>query len=158
MSDDLSRTSPLDEVRQLGLLGGKIVEALRLEVEATGRPASEVLAETGGEKLSPRMAAAVAFLKSREADASRAQDQRAMTLQAWLPASGFTIETFAEVVGIHYSTASEIYRGRRWPDSNTILAIQRVSGGAVSYWDAEYFRQNRRVTTWMRQRGKTKAA
>lgn len=157
MTQELERISALDEASQLGLLGGRVLEAVRLGMVATGLPASEVLANMRGVRLSRRRAEVVAFLERREADARVSGERRGATLQEWLPTSGLTIEGLADAAGIHYSTASEVYRGRRWPDSNTVVAILTVSGGAVSCWDADYFKTNRRVTSWMRQRAEKAA-
>lgn len=67
------------------------------------------------------------------------------SLQHWLPRSGLTLQQFATKVGIHYSTASEIFRGRRWPDPDTALRILEATDGAVTAWDVSWYRANRRV-------------
>lgn len=79
------------------------------------------------------------------------------TLQSWLPISGLTITRFARSIGVHYATLSEVYRGRRWPDSRTVALIFEGSQGAVSLWDVAFYRANRRVPT-LRQAGLRRAS
>ena len=61
------------------------------------------------------------------------------------PGSGLSVAQFAARAGIHNSTVSEIYRGRRWPEPDTALLILEATGGAVSVWDVTWYRANRRI-------------
>lgn len=68
-----------------------------------------------------------------------------MTFAEWVAQSGLGSAEIGALIGRDLSTVTELIAGRRWPSGDTALRILEVTGGAVSKWDVDTFKENRRL-------------